>query len=200
MKKRVYVDYENMANITTLPKIDGMYYIFLGSSQERLPKALVITAQDNNGRFVEIVGNGKNALDFHIAYQLGVDTTENKADDTQYYILSKDSGFDPLVSYLRNKFGNRVFRIVSLDDLQEKNDALKTPAKKYDEKNYQKVRKHLKDIAKTKRPKSETKLVADIRSVLRAENPSEDEIKLVIDELYRTGFISKANKSITYSE
>lgn len=200
MKKRVYVDYENMANITSLPKIDGMYYIFLGASQERLPKALVLTAQENNGRFVEIVGNGKNALDFHIAYQLGVDTTENKTDDTQYYILSKDSGFDPLVSFLRNKFGNRVFRIVSLDDLQEKNDTLKTPAKKCDEKNYQKVRKHLKDIAKTKRPKSETKLVADIRSVLRAENPSEDEIKLVIDELYRTGFISKANKSITYSE
>ena len=41
MKKIVYVDYENMNNIKSLPKIDGKYFFFIGAKQTTIPKSLV---------------------------------------------------------------------------------------------------------------------------------------------------------------
>lgn len=201
MKKWVYIDYENMSGLKSLPKIDGQYFLFVGATQNTLTKTLVLSAQENNGKFIEISGNGKNALDFHIAYQLGEDIKGNSGNDIQYYIVSKDCGYDPLVTFIKKKIGNRIFRIVSLNDLLEKEDSTKkviSPLKNND--SLQKVKKHLKDIRKSIRPKSEKKLTADIQSLLRADNPSEKDIQSIIEELYRTGFISKSNKTITYSE
>ncbi|WP_370868178.1 PIN domain-containing protein [Sulfuriferula sp.] len=42
----------------------------------------------------KIEGTGKNALDFHIAFQLG--RTIETAPQTECFVLSKDKGFDPL--------------------------------------------------------------------------------------------------------
>lgn len=201
MKKYVYVDYENMSGLKTIPAIDGQYFLFIGASQNNLSKSLVLSAQENHGKFIEISGNGKNALDFHIAYQLGADIKINSSSDIQYYIVSKDSGYDPLINYIRKKIGNRIFRIVSLDDLIDKDGLSVKPVVTIESNEYlQKVKRHLQDIKKTQRPKSETKLAADIQSLLRADSPSEHTIKTIIDELYLTGFISKSNKTITYSE
>ncbi|MBW8365387.1 MAG: hypothetical protein K0M39_12625 [Rhizobium sp.] len=64
--------------------------------------------------FHKIEGSGKNALDFHIAFQLG--RTIETAPETECFVLSRDTGFDPLLSHL-NKNGLKCSRITSLDKL-----------------------------------------------------------------------------------
>jgi hypothetical protein len=57
--------------------------------------------------WLKVEGNGSNALDFHIAYYLGCWFTQFPT--AQYFILSKDSGFDSLVRHLKKK-GIRGFK------------------------------------------------------------------------------------------
>lgn len=49
-----------------------------------------------DAQYIKIGGSGKNALDFHLAFYIG----ELSARDPEAYfnIVSKDTGFDPLVS------------------------------------------------------------------------------------------------------
>ena len=50
-------------------------------------------------KYVRIVGNGRNALDFHIAYYLGQLATQTR----DFHIISKDQGFDPLIKHMKGK-------------------------------------------------------------------------------------------------
>jgi len=55
----------------------------------------------SNAEYVQISGNGPNAVDFHIAFTIG---EISKSDESaRFHIISKDSGFDPLIEYLRTK-------------------------------------------------------------------------------------------------
>jgi hypothetical protein len=49
-------------------------------------------------RYIEISGKGCNALDFHIAYYIGRIAAEEPG--AVFRIVSKDTGFDPLVRHL----------------------------------------------------------------------------------------------------
>ena len=46
MQKYIYVDYENMNNLETYPKIDGKYFFFIGANQTSIPKSLVFASND----------------------------------------------------------------------------------------------------------------------------------------------------------
>lgn len=64
--------------------------------------------------YVRISGHGSNALDFHIAYYIGQLAA---ADPTAYFhIISKDTGFDPLIQHLDVKkvFAGRVKAIADI--------------------------------------------------------------------------------------
>jgi hypothetical protein len=52
-----------------------------------------------NGKYIKISGNGQNALDFHIAYYVGQLSMQDP--DGYFHIISKDTGFDPLIKHLR---------------------------------------------------------------------------------------------------
>ena len=73
---------------------------FFGASQKSVPKEFLKAALNLGERFVpiDIEGQGKNALDFHIAYYLGEYLT--RSPQSACVILSKDKGFDPLVKHL----------------------------------------------------------------------------------------------------
>jgi len=116
MKQCILVDYENTQKIQDdgLDKDTTSIKFFIGKSQKGIPPELVQRFQ-KFGESVEWIrssGNGENALDFHIAYTLGVMTTTNK--EIEYIILSGDKGFDPLVSFLNAK-GIKCKRVKSLD-------------------------------------------------------------------------------------
>lgn len=49
--------------------------------------------------YVKLSGNVSNALDFHIAFYLGVLAVRDSA--AYFHIISKDTGYDPLIQRLR---------------------------------------------------------------------------------------------------
>lgn len=114
-KNLLLVDFENVSKLDLSP-LDDSYetLIFVGSKQQP-PKRL----SRQNGKFCridfqKIEGGGRNALDFHIAFHLG--RTFETARDRVCIVLSRDKGYDPLLSYL-NQNGLSCRRISSLDEL-----------------------------------------------------------------------------------
>lgn len=101
----VLVDYENVQPKDLCLLKDGPFKVrmFLGPNQAKIPVALAAALQSlgSNAEYVVLETAGKNALDFHIAYYIGVLSSE---DPTAYFhIISKDSGFDPLIKHLKGR-------------------------------------------------------------------------------------------------
>ena len=98
------VDYENIGKIDLGAIPDGMRVpFFFGASQRSVPTEFLKAALKLGERFlpIDIEGQGKNALDFHIAFYLG----EYLAREPRVacVILSKDKGFDPLIRHLARR-------------------------------------------------------------------------------------------------
>ncbi len=90
--------------------------VFVGSGQAKVSFDFADSLQRLGAKaeYVRIVGNGPNALDFHIAYHIG---RLSKEDPTAYFhIISKDAGFDPLIAHLKTQ---KIFaqRAKSIDDI-----------------------------------------------------------------------------------
>ena len=64
-----------------------------------MARALQVFGPD--AEYVQIEGNGNNALDFHIAYYIGRLAAD--APDAYFHIISKDTGFDPLIKHLKTQ-------------------------------------------------------------------------------------------------
>ena len=193
-QKYVYVDYENMGNIKELVPINGKYFFFIGSNQKTVPSRLVVATNGMSVEWISIEGTGKNALDFHIAYYLGVRSSE---ENVVHYILSKDKGYDPLIASINKKSHRDIAkRIISLDDLKDK----KPHEDKIESQIYDRVKTHFNNIQKNKRPKSEKSLKNTIKTQI-LKNLGDKEVDKIIDELYRSSYISKgANNHVTYND
>jgi ribosomal protein S27AE len=116
-KHLLLVDYENVHTID-LSRLDDSYraIIFVGASQNP-PKAARLNGTAHRFRrvdFQKITGNGKNALDFHIAFHLGRAFETDR--ETICIVLSRDKGFDPLLLYL-NKNGLPCRRVERFEDV-----------------------------------------------------------------------------------
>jgi hypothetical protein len=98
------VDYENIGKLDLAAIPEGVRVpFFFGASQRTVPTEFLKAALRLGERFVpiDIEGQGKNALDFHIAFYLGEYLA--RSPDTACVILSKDKGFDPLVRHLTRR-------------------------------------------------------------------------------------------------
>lgn len=114
----VLVDLENVQPDSLQPLAQDHFRIivFVGANQTKLPFELANSLQKLGPRaeYVRISGHGSNALDFHIAYYIGQLAA---ADPTAYFhIISKDTGFDPLIQHLDVKkvFAGRVKAIADI--------------------------------------------------------------------------------------
>lgn len=101
----VLVDFENVQpkNVDLLKGGPFKIKVFLGAGQAKIPleMARALQAFGHEAEYIQIDGNGNNALDFHIAYYIGRLAAEGS--DAYFHIISKDSGFDPLIRYLKKK-------------------------------------------------------------------------------------------------
>jgi PIN domain len=98
------VDYENIGKVDLGAIPAGVWVpFFFGASQKSVPTEFLKAALKLGERFVpiDIEGQGKNALDFHIAFYLGEQLA--RAPDSSCVILSKDKGFDPLIKHLAKR-------------------------------------------------------------------------------------------------
>jgi hypothetical protein len=101
----VLVDYENV-QVKSLALLKGEQFrvrVFLGPNNTKLPVELVIAMQELGERpeYIVLETSGRNALDFHIAYYLGVLASVEPLGF--FHIISKDTGFDPLIQHLKSK-------------------------------------------------------------------------------------------------
>lgn len=121
----VLIDYENVQPKDLGLLKDGPFRVkvFLGPNQSKVPVALAAALQSlgSNAEYVVLESAGTNALDFHIAYYIGVLSCEDPT--SFFHIISKDSGFDPLIKHLK---GKKVFaqRSTCISDIPYFNSSL----------------------------------------------------------------------------
>lgn len=98
----VLVDFENVQpqNLGLLKAGPCRIKVFLGASQSKITLELARALQSfgSDAEYIQIVGSGSNALDFHIAFYIGRLSAEHP--DAHFVIVSRDTGFDPLVKHL----------------------------------------------------------------------------------------------------
>ena len=114
----VLIDYENVqpSALAALDKEFFKVYVFVGANQAKVNFDVVEALQrlGSNGKYIKISGNGPNALDFHIAYFIGKLAAQDES--PFFHIISKDTGFDPLIAYLK---ANKIYacRSKSIHDI-----------------------------------------------------------------------------------
>jgi hypothetical protein len=112
--RALLIDLENVHKLDlSLVPGDVRVIVFYGAGQKKLPDDLVVQAQPLGSRltWIKISGQGRNALDFHIAFYLGQELTRSPT--SQCTIFSRDTGFDPLVRHVRT-LGHTCRRVHSL--------------------------------------------------------------------------------------
>ena len=126
-KNYVLIDYENVQPdaMTALEQNHFVVLVFVGSNQAKVTYevAAVLQRMGDRAGYIKIAGSGKNALDFHIAYYIG--QLAAKEPDARFHIVSKDSGFDPLIQHLKTK----KISVSRVNDIANLSSVKKVPPK-----------------------------------------------------------------------
>jgi len=138
---------------------------------------------------VKIGGNGNNALDFHLAFYVGELST--KEPNAYFHIISKDTGFDPLIKHLKA----RKIRIQRERDLAEIPVLRMSNATSSDEK----VSAIVKNLAGRgqARPRK-VKTLANTINSLFAEKLEEKELMNLVNELQKRSYIAISERNVSY--
>lgn len=190
----VLIDFENVQpdSLQLLASEHFRVLLFIGANQSKLPFETVAAMQKLGVRaeYVKIAGNGSNALDFHIAYYIGVLAAIEPS--AYFHIVSRDTGFDPLIQHLKGKkvFAGRVKAIREIP-------IVKAAASKSPEERLQSVVDRLAQSKITK-PRTLKTLSSSIASFFQKQL-SDEEVAAVVAELVKRGFISIAGTKITYA-
>jgi PIN domain len=190
----LFIDYENVTQVrlSSLQQPNLKILIFVGCAQVKIPFELVREAHQLGAsvEWIGVEGTGPNALDFHIVFYLGQISLQSPT--ANYVILSRDRGFDPLIQHLA-KIGISCRRIDRLEllsgqsDLSLSQDFLSDVA----------VAK-LSAVAAKSRPKKRSTLYTYLKSILTKYQPSEPEIKQLLDTWFTTGKVAESKEKITY--
>jgi hypothetical protein len=189
----VLVDFENVQpkNLGLLSGRPVKLKIFLGIKQAKIPFAMAQAMQafGSDAEYIQIDGNGSNALDFHIAYYIGQLAAENPG--SSFYIVTNDTGFDPLIRHLRAK-GISCRRIKALSETAP----VKIPNSCS---NGQRVEAVIDNLARRKaaRPRTLKTLRGTIRALF-VNRLSEQELDDLIGELTARGTVTVTDGKVRY--
>ena len=190
--KLLLVDYENVQQVDPRLVDDGYrIMVFIGASQKNLPVDLVRSTQPLGDRleWVQVDANGRNALDFFIACQLG--RVAATAPNTSCVVLSKDQGFDPLLRHLK-KSGLKCRRINSLLELHA------GATQPTGEPNYKRVVEVLAKSEKKARPRTRLTLTKHVAAMFNGHPLKPAELNRVIDLLFANKMVTETNNRLTY--
>ena len=216
MKRILFVDFENVPKVDLSALPDDVHVpFFFGASQKTVPKALFDVARRLGDRFIsiDIEGQGKNALDFHIAFYLG--ELLKAAPRAECVILSRDKGFDPLVRHLAGR-GFAVRRVGTMAEAfagerspRTERAAPRAPraaaperqkrAPAVDAEALQRVKHWLARLPARNRPRKRKGLVASLKSHLanKLETPA---LEALVDALIAEGVVSAKDGALTWKE
>lgn len=191
----VLIDSENVKPeyIEKLKHEHFRVYVFVGPHLKRLDFAIVNAIQSlgSNGSYVRLSSPGPNALDFHIAYYIGQLSAAHP--DAYFHIISKDEGFDPLITHLK---GRKVFccRSASVLDIPLLKSTDKLSPKQRAADFYE------KRIALAKaRPATDISLLSAIRSHFH-KLLSEEEVAEVLKALKAASLVVLNGKKVAYPD
>lgn len=210
----VLVDFENVQpkNLGSLSPADTHVRVFAGAAQNKVDLGLAQALQPfgTHAEYIQVVGNGKDALDFHIAFYIG--ELSAKHPSAHFTIVSKDTGFDPLIKHLASRqIGCR--RVTSLSaGAGGKEAATKPPARKAlapaataaapaaptpPESRSQEARERLLGL-KAARPRTLKTLSSSLRSWFKP--PLSDEaLEELLAELEQQGAIALDGNKVSYA-
>lgn len=190
----VLVDLESVQP-TSLARLSAEYFrvkVFVGATQAKLSFELVTAIQQMGDRaeYIKIAGVGRNALDFHIAYYIGRIAAGQP--ETFFHIISKDTGFDPLIQHLKEK---NIFcgRWESIEEIP----AVKAAQVKSPE---ERAILFLSRLLQPKATKPQTE--KSLRSAISAhfqKQLSDEEITAIVDALRRPGHLSITEGKVKYA-
>ena len=192
----VLVDCENVMpdNLARLDKEWFRVLLFVGANQTKIPFSLVKEVQKFGERaeYIEIAGTGHNALDFHIAYYIGL--VSAKEPDAYFHIVSNDSGFDPLITHLKSQkiFADRVSDIKLIPVLAIEELTTKTLSEKLAF-----VKERLLGVNVT-RPRSRKTLTSHIATMFGKKLP-ENEVEKLVGQLFVDGIVKENGKRLEYA-
>jgi hypothetical protein len=190
----VLIDYENVQP-EAISALDQEYFkviVFVGATQSKVTYEVAIAMQKlgNKAEYIKITGNGPNALDFHIAFYIG--RISVKEPDTYFHIVSKDTGFDPLIAHLKN-LKIPVQRSKDVSEIQ----IVKASTSKTIEEKIIVVMDYLKSRG-TAVPKTIKTLTSTIQSVFQ-KNILESEQETIIAALQEQGAIAVVGAKVSYN-
>lgn len=117
-RRYLFIDYENLLQVKfkKLEKVASKIFIFVESTQETVPLALVRQAQSSGKNIRWIVVNNPNGgkLNYHIAFIMGK-LHQKLEDDVEFAVVSNDPEFDPLISFI-NTTGRSCIRVKRKQD------------------------------------------------------------------------------------
>ncbi len=191
------VDFENIGKLQLGAIPTGVRVpFFFGASQKSVPTEFLKAALKLGERFVpiDIEGQGKNALDFHIAFYLGEYLT--RSPDTPCVILSKDKGFDPLIKHLAGR-GFSVRRATSITDAVPAAGPAVAAASQPPSALWDNALSALAGMQKNRRPRKRKGLLAYLHSHFR-QRIAAAELQRLIDQMIGAGKLSEVNGTLTY--
>jgi len=193
-KNIVLIDSENVLPDSMGKLTDDHFQaiIFLSAHQRKIDVEIVKSVQElgQGGQYIQIAGNGPNALDFHIAFYIGKYSKEYP--NAYFHIISKDKGFDPLIKHLKEQ---KIFcaRWPSVSEIPLVKASDKVPPGNRAEEYYEK-----KLVGEKGRPASEKTLFTSINSHFLKRLP-EDEVRKVIESLVDSGKIVIDGNKVVYT-
>lgn len=190
----VLIDYENVqpSALSVLEKEHFKVVVFVGANQAKV--AFDVAAQlqrlGPSASYVKISGNGPNALDFHIAYYIGHLAAAEP--DAYFHIISKDTGFDPLISHLKSK---KIFACRSKDigDMP----IVKAANSKTQPEKLAVIVANLKQRGASK-PRTVKTLSSTISSLFQ-KALAEDELAAILKHMEQQGFVTVTGTKVGYS-
>jgi hypothetical protein len=189
----VLIDYENVQPTDLAMLRDGPFKVkvFLGANQAKIPVALAAALQGlgANAEYIPLASSGSNALDFHIAYYVGVLSAQDSS--AFFHIISKDTGFDPLVKHLKEK-GVLAQRSTSIATIPYFKPSLPPTT----DAQLEVVVAHLAKL-KAAKPRSEKTLLSTLHALFKKEL-SEHQLSALFALLCKRGIVKVDGTKISY--
>lgn len=189
----VFIDFENVQpkNLQILQGHEFKVYVFVGAKQTKIPFEIAAVMQEfgENAKYIKIAGNGLNALDFHISFYIGQICAAEP--DAFFHIISKDTGFDPLIEHLKSR-KIKAFRESDLHEIP----LLKIANSKTEKEKQDAIIKHLQGRGNSK-PRTMKTLSNTVRSLFQ-NSLKDTELNTLIQSLIKDKKVIDNGGKVTY--
>ena len=200
----VFVDFENVHQVdASIFGTKAVSFTFLlGARQTRLDVELVEKLMEHAAsvQLIRLSSCGKNALDFTLAYYVGRAVSANPA--AFIHIVSKDTGFDPLIEHLRSRH-IQAHRHDSFATLTFSGtgkavpETQKAPVAPHGEEELNRALERLRKNV-TNRPKKKKTLLSHLKPIMGKDATDVDALWLV-EKLQAANYIDIGDKdAVTY--